>query len=468
MSVRTPPEYRAGLPPTSSITRNGFSEAFHVLRVSPTNGDRFKLGSSVRINVPSSDLLTKPNQWYIKGRATPFKNGSKHTGTGLSGAVSGASSAIKTLTTSYKGKTWESIQNYNRLCAIEYLNASMEAKISLAKSEYVSGFLNGRLDSQSDRTKELVGASAGSKFFMHKLNFGLGGMDILELALLVGGLDIEARLTNLISEVFPYNADAVDNLEISDVQLVAICTKPSAGYFEDRMKFLEGGGIIERPVQVVRSQTYSPSASNRFTMRIESGVAKSISSVMVVGTNNDLSHRDELSHSDSLGIRTINMEVDGRNLFDTGISYSKDDPESYVLCQRWQHGLSAYSVPSVHLYDKEGFYGSAITPGMADAAYVTATTRDATATKDFPAADTRAVKGWNWQFDLRDTVSSFGEGMTVASGYFNIVLNTQPVIPDATPNIPNLDPSKHTLEAFFVTDCVLRISIAGAELSPVF
>ena len=147
-------------------------------------------------------------------------------------------------------------------------------------------------------------------------------------------------------------------------------TRPKAGFWNEWANHFQRGDSIQHMVQVVRSQTYQGNGSSRVTLNVDSGLARSVSSVMilgndpnarVLGTTDDLGvftpddandYIDKLSYSEPLGVRKISFQDGGKQIPDfRGISYDSLDPEAYVLGYQHQSPEEMTQVPSMHLYD---------------------------------------------------------------------------------------------------------------------
>ena len=111
---------------------------------------------------------------YLKWKPVAQSGGSTYTADAGHGATSGQTSAIKTVTTSYSGKQIESIMNYNRFCAMEYINAPQEHKVYLEKPEGLTAFERGTV--VNDARRSFLGAASGVRYAIHELMTGLRGM----------------------------------------------------------------------------------------------------------------------------------------------------------------------------------------------------------------------------------------------------------------------------------------------------
>ena len=249
---------------------------------------------------------------WLKYRIEARTGNSKYTGTAAQMAISGASSVFRTVTTSIGGKMVESNQNYNKFVAHEYINAPLEHKVYLAKTESVSHFVNGVGE---DNQRGLLGDNNGVRYAMHQLQTGLLGMSTLELPLIPTGISFEHLVTTDPEEFFPVR-DGIDKVVISNVELVVIGTKPAKRFWVHQAQSLQRGGVIQRPIQTVHFQGYQGNCSSSFTLQVDSGVAKCISSVLLLGNNANVtvgagSVLDQMSFSEDMGIKTIRFNVGG-------------------------------------------------------------------------------------------------------------------------------------------------------------
>ena len=453
--VQTPWEYKHGIAPGNSITSGGFSEHFVIKRYQPTNGTDFGLGSRIYIKVSDTENIIHPNQMWLKYRLEARKGGAKYAGGNAQMAISGASSVFKTVTTSIGGKMVESIQNYNKFVAHEYINAPLEHKVYLAKTESVSHFVNGVAEDnrrgffdrdtgakEADGVTPIMERRNGVRYAMHALQTGLRGMSTLELPLIPTGIDFELLVTTDPSEIFPVT-DGIDNVVISNVELVVIGTKPAEGFWVHQANSLQRGGVIHRPLQTVKYQAFQGNNSSSFTLQVDSGVAKSISSVLLLGNNANVTAGagttiDKLSFSDDMGIKTIRFNVGGRSIPEgKGISYNFTDPEAYVLNFRGRDVENMAFVPSMYLYDNARTIGNS------------------------------AAKGWQFRFSLKDSLSAYGDGLSTLTGTFGITVSSVPEAPEFS-TAPATFSNASSLDVFHVTDQVLEISAGGIRLTPVW
>ena len=178
-------------------------------------------------------------------------------------------------------------------------------------------------------------------------------------------------------------------------------------------------------------------------MTIDSGIVKSVSSVLVLG-NKTLravvgQNVDQLAYSDDMGIRSIYFQVGGRRIPEgRAISYSKDDPELYVLGFRHQDPANISQVPSMRLFDNEGLIGNS------------------------------RARGWQFRFDLRDALSGYADGLQMITGSFSVNVSTLPESPKflSTPPAPLTD--NNSLECFYFTDQVMEIHAGGVRMTLVW
>ena len=193
MTYSVPINYRAGVPSSNALASEGFSESFVIKRFQPNNGTDFRLGSRINFKIADAECILHPNQMYLKWKPVAQSLGDNYTGGAGQGAISGQTSAIKTVTTSNSGKQIESILNYNRFCAMEYINAPQEHKVYLEKTEGLTAFERGTV--VNDARQSFLGSASGVRYAIHQLMTGLRGMSSLELPLLPSGLDLELMLT---------------------------------------------------------------------------------------------------------------------------------------------------------------------------------------------------------------------------------------------------------------------------------
>ncbi|KAJ3045990.1 hypothetical protein HK097_001067 [Rhizophlyctis rosea] len=261
------------------------------------------------------------------------------------------------------------------------------------------------------------------------------------------------------------DATTFDNYGITNVEIVAIGTKPTNGFWQDRSDYLRKGGVIERPLQTIKYQSFQGNGSSQITLNIDTGLARSISSVLLLGKPNynstDDAYKaaklqkvlisgagtptspyvynpiDPLSYSSDLGVRQIHFTSGTKRIPERPISYHPKDPEMYVLAFRHQDPENAAMVPSMHTFD------------------------------DVRSVNGCSVRGWQFPYNFKDSLAAYGDGLTSINGQFSIVLTTQPAPPDfASP--PAVFNTGETFEVFFVLDKVLRISDAGIEITPVW
>ncbi|KAJ3025807.1 hypothetical protein HDV00_012392 [Rhizophlyctis rosea] len=443
MSLVTPYEYKSGVLPGNSIASGGFADHFVIKRFQPNNGTDFGLGSRVNFKIADTECVIHPNQMYLKWKPVARAGGATYTGGGAVGAISGQTAAIKTVTMSIGGRLIESIANYNRFVSQEVVNAPLEHKVYLAKTEGVSHFVNGVAE---DNRRAFLGAANGNRYAMHQLQTGLRGMQSLELPLIPSGIDLELLLTTDIKEPFPSN-DTIDNLVWSNVELIVVCTRPAEGFWRHQAENLQRGGVLQRPIQTVSYQAFQGNNSSSFTMQVDSGIVKSVSSVMVLGNNPnpDISGVtggttvDKLSYSDDMGIRSISFNVAGKNIPESKpISYSVYDPELFALGFRSRDSENLSFVPSMHVFDYARAIGSSV------------------------------ARGWQFRFSLKDSLSAYGDGLSSLTGTFNITVSTVPSAPDFNSGAPATLANNTSFDVYYVVDQVLEISAGGVRMTPVW
>lgn len=451
MSYSTPIEYRCGIPDGNSIASGGMADHFVIKRWQPNNGTDFKLGSRVNFKLADSECLLHPEQMYLKWIPEAQEKGKAYSGSNAFGAISGQTSSIKTVNINSGGKNIETIMNYNKYCAQESINAPLEHKVYLAKTEGLTGFSDGKMLSDNRRAF-LTPDTNGKKYAIHQLQTGLSRMSALELALIPQGIDLELVLTTDINEPYP-ESDTIDNQAWKNVSIFAVMTRPADGFWSKQASDLQKGKVIPRPIQTVRHQSYQPTNSSSFVMTVDSGIVKSVSSVLVCGNDPDRTDTDKLNFSSDLNIRSIYFTVAGKRVPENGgISYSKTDPELYVLGFRGRQKDQISFVPSTYLFDNEGVTGewTGATPPSAG------------------VDGNRAVRGWQFRFDMRDALSGFADGLSTLTGSFQINVSTVPEGPDYLLTAPEVLKASKSFDLWYVTDQVLEISANGLRLTPVW
>jgi len=447
MTYSVPVDYRVGVPAGNAIASGGFSESFVIKRFVPNNGTDFRLGSRVNFKIADAECILHPNQMYLKWKPLAQSGGAKYEGTEAQGAISGQTAAIKNVSLTCMGKQIENIQNYNRFCAQEYINSPLELKIYLEKTEGLTFFSNGKMT--RDNRRSFLGDNNGNRYAMHQLQVGLRGMSSLELPLIPSGIDLELVLTTAITEAFPVS-HTIDNILWQNVELVAVFTRPPENFWSNMAHRLQRGEVLQRPIQTIRYQSYQPTNSSSFTMTIDSGVVRSVSSILVCGNDTKKTHTDKLNYSTDLGIRSISFSVGGKRIPEgKAISYSINDPELYVLGFRGRDYESMCFVPSTYLFDEERL------------------------TSDVPGATAgeggaKVVRGWQFRFNLKDALSGYGDGLSTLTGSFQINVSTIPESPDFLSETPPALGAESSLDVWYVTDQVAEISASGFKLTPVW
>ncbi|KAJ3028164.1 hypothetical protein HDV00_010614 [Rhizophlyctis rosea] len=438
--VSTPFEYRSGVLPGNSIASGGFGDHFVIKRFQPTNGTDFGPGSRVNFKITDCDCLWHPTQCFLKWKPVAKSGGSIYTGNGAVGAISGPTAAIKTVTTSIQGKSVESIQNYNRFAAQEYINSPLEMKVYLAKTDGVSHFVNGVAE---DNRKDFLGANNVVLYAMHPLQWRLKGLSTLELPLIPSGIDCEILLTTDLGEVYP-SKDTIDSFTWQNVELVCVMTQPVEGFWQDKASKLQRGEVVARPIQCVRYQAFQTNNSSSFTITVDSGIVKSVSSVLLVGNNTAADPGagntiDKLSYSDDMGIRAISFNVAGKKIPEgKAISYSVNDPELYTLGFRHSDAGNLAFVPSMYLFDSAKAVGSSV------------------------------ARGWQFRFSLKDSLSAYGDGLSTLTGTFGITVSTVPEGADFLKGAPATMGNANSFDVFYVTDQTMEISAGGVRITPVY
>lgn len=444
MSYSTPYDYRSGVPAGNAIAASGgFAESFIIKRFTPNNGTDFRLGSRISVKIADAECIWHPNQSFLKWKPIAMTGNAPYTSGGARAAVSGKTSSIKNATLSYSGKTIEQIQNYNAYCAAEYINAPLEHKMYLEKTEGLSFFTNG--EATNDNRASFFGKDSsnkdinGQRYAMHQLQFGTRGVSSLELPLLPSGVDLELQLTTDLKEPYPV-PDTIDNELWQNVEVVCVFTRPKEGFWTKVATDLQKGKVIHRPYQSVRYQSYQPTNSTSFSMTVDSGVVKSVSSILVCGRDPSKTFADKLSYSSDLGIRSISFSVAGKRVPEgKAISYYQHDPELYVLGFRGRDFENMAFVPSMDLFDHESTIGTAT-----------------------------LVRGWQFRLSLKDVLSAYGDGLSTLTGSFQINLSTIPEGPDYLATEPAKLEAEKSFDVWYVTDQVMEISANGLTLTPVW
>ena len=470
-TFETPYEYRAGILPGNSLAPGGFADSYVLKRFSPNNGTSFSAGNRITVNISDAECNWHPSQTYIRFKPTAKGADDKpYTKVDVHGAVSGQSSYFKTLTTSGQGKLIEPILNYNRFVAQEIANSSLERKIFLNRTEGTSFFVNGK--NSQDSRQDFLGDNNGKRYAMHQIQWCFNSLPILELPLVGSrGIDLEIMLTNDIKEPYPDTTDAkVTNFTLENIEVICVMSRPAGGFWADWTQRLERGEVIPRMLQIVRSQSFQGNNSTSTTLTIDSGLARSISSVMVLG-NKQLkadvvgdkpetivpavpkddanfvaaspagAYVDKLSYSVPLGVRNISFRSGGKQVPDfQGISYSPLDPMAYIMGFRHTSPEQLTQVPSMQLYDNPQSLGGAV------------------------------CQSWQFRFNFKQSISAFGDGLSTPGGNFQVVLTSIPpapemLLPSATP--PTFGESDN-FEVYYSTDNVCEIGADGLRINPVW
>jgi hypothetical protein len=449
----TPPEYQAGVPAKNAIAPGGFQDHFVVKRFSPVNGTDFKTGGRINFKVYDHACLLHCNQVYLKWLPTAIKDdGTAYTGGSARAAISGKTSAIKSVSASCYGELLEAIPNYNRYWAQEIISAPLEQKVYLAATEGTSYFIDGEMTGENNKTNYFD--DNGKQYYFHQLQISaLSSLGTLELPLITSGINVDLVLETDLTNMYPV-PDTIKDERWSNVELVCVMTRPRENFWEQRTRELQAGHVIRHPMQTIRWQTFQGNNGNQFTMNVDSQVVKSVSSIVVLGNNttkmaNTASRKiDKLSYSDDLNIRTIRFSVGGKVFPELkGISYNKHDPEAYVLGFRHNDLDNLAFVPSMRLYNQEATIA------------------------DLGGSSSLIARGWQFRFSFKDALSAYGDGLTTFGGNFGITVST---IPDAPDFLATVDPSTSTFstansfDVYYVTDQVLEISNTRVRVTPVF
>jgi hypothetical protein len=446
----TPPEYATGVGAGNSLAVGGFSEHHTISRFSANNGTDFSSGRRITMKLESQTNLLHGDQVYLKWKPQIKKGGNIITDPGDAIlAVQGHSAALKQVTLSNGGRTIETIPNYNRFTAQQYINGPLEWKMYLAKTEGASFLINGE-------PNEAPAWNYEEGYVIHKLSLAsLKSLVNFELPLVPNGLDFEFLVAD-VSEIFPSGGGPGGDIEsytMTNVELICVGTKPTAGFWEDRADYLRRGGKIERPLQVLRFQSCQGNGGTTMSLNVDSGMIRSASSAMVLGVPNfdagtaadgkpplaaGSTVYDKLSYSSDLGLRTIRFVVGGKQIPEgRAISYSKYDPELFVLGFRMQNPENNAFVPSMAVFD-----------------------------------DTRAVKGlsvrgFQARYDFKDSLSAYGDGLMSINGTFSVQLSTVPEAPEFPTAVRTFKPAE-VFEIYWVQDNILVITDRSFSWTPVF
>lgn len=446
----TPPEYGTGIGAGNSLAIGGFSEHHVIWRHSPTNGTDFSSGRRIVMKMESQTNLLHGNQVFLKFKPQIKKGGNVITDPGAAIlAVQGHSAALKQVTLSNAGRTIETIPNYSRFTAQSYINSSLEHKIYLAKTEGASFLINGEANEAPEWNYQ-------DGYVIHKLSLAsLKSLVNFELPLVPNGLDFEFLVAD-VGEIFPSGGGPggdVESYTITNAELICIGTKPSSGFWQSLADKLRHGGTIERALQVVRYQSAQGNGGTTMSLNVDSGMIRSASSAMVLGVPNfdaataadgkpplapGSTVYDKLSYSSDLGVRTMRFVVGGKQIPEgRAISYSKYDPEAYVIGMRHQDPENNAFVPSMAVYD-----------------------------------ETRAVKGlscrsWQFVYTFKDSLSAYADGLMSINGTFSVQLSTVPEAPEFPTAVRTFRPSE-IFEIFYVVDNALVITDKSFTWTPVF
>lgn len=444
-----PPEYGTGIPSGNSLAVGGFSEHFIVQRFSPTNGTDFGPGRRATLKIESQNLLLHGDQVYLKWKPVISKGGATVTNPGAATlAAQGHSACLKQVTLSNGGRTIETIPNYNRFVAQEYLNSSLEHKVYLAKTENMSFLINGEAN-------ETPAFNYENGYVIHRLALAsLRSLTNFELPLIPNGLDLELLISE-ITDIFPNGGPGtdIDSYTMTNIELICVGTKPTAGFWQDMADRLRHGGKIERPLQTIRYQSAQGNGGSTMSLVLDTGMVRSVSSAMVLGRPNfdaanaaagkpDLAAGstvyDKLSYSSDLGIRTARFYVGSRPIPEgKAISYSPNDPEMYVLGFRHENPENNAFVPSLYVYDS-----TCAVKGL-------------------------STRGWQFRFDFRDSLSAYADGLMSINGTFSIQISSVPEAPEFPTSVVTFKPDQ-VFECYYVVDQALVITDTGFSWTPVF
>ena len=85
----------------------------------------------------------------------------------------------------------------------------------------------------------------------------------------------------------------------------------------------------------------------------------------------------------------------------------------------------------------------------------------------FLLVSARALKGWQFRFNLQNSFSAYLDGPATLTGHFGITVSGVPEAPDFTANLAKFS-NASSLDVYYVTDQVREISPDGILLTPVW
>ncbi|KND01514.1 uncharacterized protein SPPG_03311 [Spizellomyces punctatus DAOM BR117] len=201
-------------------------------------------------------------------------------------------------------------------------------------------------------------------------------------------------------------------------------------------------------MQVVWSQEFAGQDSRIQQLSLVTGEQSSVSSLMLVTTDNVRTDVDKLNYSDDAAIRTISIQV-GTQCFPEGKSISNGsehsgvvstiDPEMYALSQR-----------------NKDFNDIKFAPTMTDLKGWT--------------LEGKKIQHWSWRQNFKQTPDMIGGGLqTLADGHILINVSQYPNPPEVAPDftgasIPTF--KDKTFHVFWTTDHEMCIDRDGVRLLP--
>ncbi|KAJ3043173.1 hypothetical protein HK097_001813, partial [Rhizophlyctis rosea] len=203
----------------------------------------------------------------------------------------------------------------------------------------------------------------------------------------------------------------------------------------------------------IRYQSAQGNGGTTMSLVVDSGMIRSSSSAMVLGVPNFDAETaadgkpaiaagtiayDKLSYSSDLGVRTIRFVVGGKQIPEgRAISYSKHDPEAYVLGFRHQDPEFNALVPSMAVYD------------------------------EVRGVKSLSVRGWQFKYDFKDSLSAYADGLMSINGTFAVQLSTVPEAPEFPTAVKTFKPAE-VFEIYYVVDNALVITDKSFTWTPVF
>ncbi|KNC97279.1 uncharacterized protein SPPG_07208 [Spizellomyces punctatus DAOM BR117] len=364
---------------------------------------------------------------------------------------SGTDAVWKRQSVLINGRIIEDLNDYNLFTAHENALTSWETKQHLGQCEYYSSDVANDCSAVVAKNRAYTVTGSSLSFFQNEVAF--------PLCLVKGGVQVEMTAESELAKIFP-TSTGIDSFKIVQNELICQFAEPIPEYYNKILSLMESNEYLTIPMQVVWSQEFAGQASRVQQLSLVTGEQSSVSSLMLVTTDNVRTDVDKLNFSEDAGIRTVSIQV-GTQRFPEGKAIANGsaragtniiptvDPEMYALSQRNKDFNDVRFAPTMS--DLEGW-----------------------------ALAGKKIQHWSWRQNFKQSPDMIGGGLnTLADGHILINVSQYPNPPEVadfpsptladgtTANPDYIQTFKDkTFHVFWTTDHEMRIDRDGVRLLP--